>query len=320
MDLHRLSTDKLDTGRIPTVCGRLIDVDAGRLARVAKRHLGLFTRADAAACGFSRYQIRQRLESGEWRSVIGRVLVTAGVDLTPALTDRAAYLAVPGAVMAGPSAARSWGFPVSDRRTVVLLDDDRILRAPGVLILRGPLDPRDVGAVHGAQTTWRERTIFDCLRLMDQQSGVDLLDHALQQRWLGLDRLAELIFQNIGRRGVDQVRRLVRVVSGGERSEAERVLTNLLRRAGVIGWRANAPIFDDRGLIGLGDLVFEADKLVIEVDGWAYHVQADRFQRDRRRQNRLVRAGWRVLRFTWRDVTERPQYVIAAISAQVRVA
>jgi very-short-patch-repair endonuclease len=38
--------------------------------------------------------------------------------------------------------------------------------------------------------------------------------------------------------------------------------------------------------------------LVIEVDGWAYHRTPDRFQRDRERQNRLVAAGWTVLRFT----------------------
>jgi hypothetical protein len=162
-----LSTDKTDTGRIPAACARLMRVDAGRLTRIAQRHLGLFTRAAAAACGYSAYLVRQRLDCGERHSVLGRVLVTAGAELTPALTDRAAYLAVPGAVVAGPSAARSWRFPISDRRTVVLLDDDRIFRAPGVTILRGPLDPRDVGAVPGARTTWRERTVFDCLRLID---------------------------------------------------------------------------------------------------------------------------------------------------------
>ena len=64
----------------------------------------------------------------------------------------------------------------------------------------------------------------------------------------------------------------------------------------------------------MGDFVFEAERLVIELDGWAFHVTPDQFQHDRHRQNRLVAAGWTVLRFTWRDLTERPAEVIAAIT------
>ena len=80
---------------------------------------------------------------------------------------------------------------------------------------------------------------------------------------------------------------------------------------------SNAELHDERGLIGHGDLVFDAARLVVELDGWAYHTDPDRFQRDRARQNRIVAAGWRVLRFTWRDLTERPAAVVAAIRAEL---
>jgi hypothetical protein len=73
---------------------------------------------------------------------------------------------------------------------------------------------------------------------------------------------------------------------------AERRLTELLRVAGITGWTANAEIRDATGLIGIGDVVFAGSKLVLEVDGLAYHVTPERFQRDRQRQNRLVAAGW----------------------------
>jgi len=72
-------------------------------------------------------------------------------------------------------------------------------------------------------------------------------------------------------------------------------------------------IRDDAGVIGIGDVVFDRMKLVLEVDGLAYHTTPERFERDRRRQNRLVLAGWTVLRFTWRDITARPAYVLATI-------
>ena len=53
----------------------------------------------------------------------------------------------------------------------------------------------------------------------------------------------------------------------------------------------------------------------MEVDGWAWHHQAERFRADRRKQNALVRAGWLPLRFTWHDLTERPAEVVAEIRA-----
>jgi very-short-patch-repair endonuclease len=63
------------------------------------------------------------------------------------------------------------------------------------------------------------------------------------------------------------------------------------------------------------DVAFGQVRLAIEVDGWAFHTTPARFQRDRQRQNRLVAAGWTVLRFTWHDLTDRPDYVLATVRA-----
>jgi very-short-patch-repair endonuclease len=64
--------------------------------------------------------------------------------------------------------------------------------------------------------------------------------------------------------------------------------------------------------------LFAEQRLVIEVDGFAHHVDVSRFRADRRKQNALVAAGWKVLRFTWADLIERPSYVIATIQAMLR--
>ena len=53
--------------------------------------------------------------------------------------------------------------------------------------------------------------------------------------------------------------------------------------------------------------------MAVEVDGWAWHSDPARFQRDRARQNTLVRGGWTVLRFTWLDLHERPAYVVQTV-------
>ena len=52
-------------------------------------------------------------------------------------------------------------------------------------------------------------------------------------------------------------------------------------------------------------------RLVIEVDGYAVH--RDRFAEDRRRDAELLRQGFLVLRFTYRDLLRRPQWVVAVI-------
>ena len=61
------------------------------------------------------------------------------------------------------------------------------------------------------------------------------------------------------------------------------------------------------------DLAFPAARLAIEVDGWAWHVDAARFRNDRRKGNAITRAGWDLLRFTWHDLDGLPAATIAEI-------
>jgi very-short-patch-repair endonuclease len=51
----------------------------------------------------------------------------------------------------------------------------------------------------------------------------------------------------------------------------------------------------------------------VEVDGYAYHRSPQAFEDDRERDVRLQVAGWRVLRFTWTQITRRGAWVAASI-------
>ena len=82
----------------------------------------------------------------------------------------------------------------------------------------------------------------------------------------------------------------------------------ILRDAGIGGWVLGCPFGPYRI-----DLAFPAAMVAIEVDGWAWHVDAERFRADRRKGNALVRAGWDLLRFTWHDLDGRPGEVLAEI-------
>ena len=64
---------------------------------------------------------------------------------------------------------------------------------------------------------------------------------------------------------------------------------------------------------GLIVSLFPGPKLILETDGFAFHSDADDFDNDRIRQNALILAGWQILRFTWLDLTEYPDRVIAQV-------
>jgi very-short-patch-repair endonuclease len=183
----------------------------------------------------------------------------------------------------------------------------------GVRLIEDVLSRREVNVIDGGLVTSRPRTIVDCLRVLPERAGLDLLERALQKRWIHPDELTGYVRRLAGRRGAPRLARHIGTVSAGTRSAAERRLLALLNKAGIRSWRANVEIYDGQGLIGVVDLAFEEAKVFIEVDGWAFHSTPDRFQHDRARQNRLVAAGWVPLRFTWRDLTERPGYVIRTI-------
>jgi very-short-patch-repair endonuclease len=105
---------------------------------------------------------------------------------------------------------------------------------------------------------------------------------------------------------------LLQAAGGGARSEAERLLHQLLRDANITGWKANYRVGGYRVDVGFPDA-----KVALETDGFAFHRGVNEFQVDRTRQNAIVLLGWQVLRFTWLDLTEYPEQVVAAIRTAI---
>jgi very-short-patch-repair endonuclease len=66
------------------------------------------------------------------------------------------------------------------------------------------------------------------------------------------------------------------------------------------------------------DFLWRAQRLVAETDGARAHLTATAFERDRRRDSVLQVAGFRVVRFTWRQVTGDPAEVAATLNRLLR--
>ena len=88
------------------------------------------------------------------------------------------------------------------------------------------------------------------------------------------------------------------------RSELEERFLVLCRELGLPQPEVNVPLLDY-----VVDFLWPDAALIVEVDGQASHSTPGAFQADRDRDGRLAVAGYRVVRFTWFDVTRRPAVV-----------
>lgn len=165
----------------------------------------------------------------------------------------------------------------------------------------------------GGDATSLTRTAVDCLRSFDRDEALDLYAWVSSRQLVDRETLHRLADRDLGRHGSPALREVLRRTATGAVSAAELKLHGLLGDAGITGWTAGARVSDRLGMIGVVDLLFEAERVVVEVDGWRAHSSPEAFGRDRARQNRLVRAGYQVLRYTWDDLVHRPHQVLADI-------
>ena len=115
-----------------------------------------------------------------------------------------------------------------------------------------------------------------------------------------------------GRRGAKLLRAVLAEHRAGStltRSELEEAFLAICRAVGLAPDAVNLWIAFPDGGGAEADFLWHAQRLIVEVDGRSVHATRRAFQSDRRRDQRLMLLGWRVVRFTWQQVTYEPAYV-----------
>ena len=220
-------------------------------------------------------------------------------------------------VISHQSAAIVWGIalvqpPDVQHVTVPRNASRRVL--PGMRQHRADLPPGDVARVDGVWVTTPVRTVLDLGRALPLPEGVAAVDAALR---LGVVRRGEL-GRRVGlARGPGSARLTRTLALADPRSESllESYCRALLAVAGVPPERTQYEVRTRGRLIGRVDFAWPSRRLVVEVDGFAFHADRRSYRRDRRRQNALELAGWLVLRFSWEDVLTNPSYVTESVRA-----
>ncbi|MBO4159638.1 type IV toxin-antitoxin system AbiEi family antitoxin domain-containing protein [Micromonospora antibiotica] len=288
------------------------------LRRIALRQDGMVTTTQALAAGLTRDHVRQLCRSGRWMRLSRGCYAPTGRP-PDAVARRARIRAAVTSL--GPDA-----FAVLD--SALLLHDIAGPRRPAVHV-SVPVDrprpqrhtdptlvvhqftvaPGDLAEVDGILTTSPLRTVTDMILRLDRYPAVSVLDSALNRGLVTPEDLASAPTLIRGRRGAPAARSHLAEVDGRAQSPLETWSRLRCVDGGVPPDTLQQEVRDEDGhLLGIGDLGWRAARLIAEADGAAPHGTPEALFADRRRQNRLINAGWRILRFTWSDAL-RPDYI-----------
>ncbi|MGH8936962.1 MAG: type IV toxin-antitoxin system AbiEi family antitoxin domain-containing protein [Acidimicrobiia bacterium] len=290
-----------------------------RVGLIAACQHGVVTRRQALAVGMTDPMIRRRITSGVWQRIEpGSYRLSGHADTLRSLLC-AATAALPG-VVSHESAAELHGLPHVPRgRAVVTVPARSTYRFPGVRVHQSTdLTSDFVLTIERLPTTSLPRTIVDLAGVLRAGRLEQIIDHCLVTRAVDLGVLTETL-SVVARRGKPGVQRLREILAtrgpGLEVPESvlELKLLKLLLAAQLPDpvQQFSIPWHDARP--GRVDLAYPEALLLIEADGRRWHTRSEAFEADRRRDNLAVLAGWRVLRFTWRDIAERPGEVVAIV-------
>lgn len=296
---------------------------AAGLHRVTLDQCGVVRREQVYALGVSPRTVQRHIAEGRWMPQGRKVLVlpgTADTLFTRSLIT--AHQVHPDGQLTGWSAlavaglleTRPWNRVRPQPQPWIRVAQHHRVSARTI---RLSVLPRGQ-ALHGVSIASRDEVIADLLRYLPADDA-STLAYQLSQS-LGAATLTSLLAEAIqavpNGKGIRQLHRLIDALATGSQSDAERLLVRLLVEAGATGFQVNLPVRAQGRLFRI-DVAFPEQRVAIEVDGRAFHSSAEQFQGDRTRQNLLIAAGWRVLRFTWEDLTRRPERVLAQIAELV---
>jgi very-short-patch-repair endonuclease len=147
------------------------------------------------------------------------------------------------------------------------------------------------------------------------RTGERMLAEALRRRRATEAEVRSVVSRSFGHRGIGVVGRLIDHGAAFDRSVAERLLLELVRRAGLPEPRTNAKV----GRFEV-DVLWPAFDVVVEFDSFTFHGDVVAFRRDRRKTAALEAAGYVVVPVIWDDLVHRPEVVVAAMSSVLAIA
>jgi len=285
-------------------------------SRIAVTQGGAIRHDQAVACGFTKGQIDCRVRDGRWK-LIGRFGYQV-IEMPGAMhLVRAAVATLPNAVVSHDAAAELHRIPKLRRGTASVLVHSRTTHSfPGVTVHRcHDLLDDHITEISDLPVTSIPRTIVDLAPLLTSRHLTAVLASVITEQRLRADDVQAVVDQvaRRGKPGIRKIRWILDERGSGPRdgTPLERLGAEVLRTGGVPTPRFEYPL--PWALERRFDAAFPTKRLAIEWDSRTWHELREAMERDRERDRQALLHGWRVVRFTWTDVTRNPRHVVDTV-------
>jgi predicted transcriptional regulator of viral defense system len=313
-----------ETGKLVPFLGQA-SVDRA-IATLASRQHAVIALGELLALGLTESAVRKRHATGRLHRIhTGVYALVPGSLLSREGHWMAAVLACgPTAVLSHRTAAALHDLRPTARANIdVTVPGRSCRRRKGIDVHRSTtVTAADTTIVSGIPCTTVARTMFDLAEVVNRRSVERAFDQAEILEVFDLRSLEDQVARHPTRRAARVVRSVLDehyIGSTPTRSELEEAFLALCRRLGLPEPGVNRWIDLHDGLPMIwADFVWPAQRVIVETDGDRFHGTHQARERDPRRDQRAMVAGWRPIRTTWRQVMRRPQELEPTLLALVR--
>jgi very-short-patch-repair endonuclease len=285
-----------------------------QIRSLAARQHGVVSRAQLLELGLRLYQIEARVRCGRLRPLHRGVYLVGPMEVPRARPMAAILCCGESAVLGRRSAAVQWQTmePSADPKDVeVIVPPEERRQRPGVRAYRTALHADEVTTLHGIPITTPARTLYDLAGSIAGRDLEQVLAETLARQLTDTARIAALMKRYEDRPASRRVVALLGDDAGPAltRSAAEEALLAMIRRAQLPRPEINVRVHGHEV-----DLYWRKERLVAEMDGFAFHGSRRSFEADRRRDAVLAAGGLRVMRVTWRQLEGEPEALLVRLA------
>lgn len=180
------------------------------------------------------------------------------------------------------------------------------------------LGPQDRHEIDGIPCTSLARTLLDLAAILPRREVERACDEAEVQQRFDLRAIEDVLERSHGCRGTATLRAVLAEHAIGTtltRPGLEELALAMLDGHAIKRPEVNVRVVCRDGVAPEVDFLWRRERLVLETDGGPFHRNQRQIERDRRKEADLVRAGYRVLRATWRQVEREPETVVLMVRA-----
>lgn len=293
-----------------------------RIARIAQAQRGRVATRQLRAAGISSSTISRLVAASHLFAVHRGVYLVGHTAPTPLGDETAAVLAVGDtAALSHHSAAALWGLVTraGDGLIHVTVSDDHRMSLAGARVHRSRiLEGRDVRIKLGLPVVSPARALLDIAPEASYRQLELAFDRAIVDRVLTPRDVADVLRRAGGHRGRKRLATVLARQTAGTtmtRSEAEERVLALIRSARLTEPLVNATVAGYEV-----DFYWPQQRFVLEMDGFQFHSGRRAFERDRRKDNDLRKAGVTAMRTTWRQMEAEPYALVADLAREVQPA